>query len=417
MSDSPAPPPPEPALPPGAPAPAGRRKLVALAALLALGAGAAGAYFALRPPAPVPPEIDLSKVDAEVAAAVRAALDAVAESPRDAAAWGKLGMVLRAHDFDRDCVAAFRTAAALDPGDYRWPYLDGLTRVLHDPDAGLERLLRAAELAPADRPNPRLRAAEALLERGDLDRAAELAEAVLKKGPNPRALLVLGRVAAARGDWAGVLERTDALANESECRRAVELLRGEALAARGERARADDAYARAAELPESGWTDPLIDEVLALGTGANARVDRARGLIRQGRGGEAVPLLREAAARAPDDPTAVVLLGQILLRSNQPEAARATLGPFVARNPDSVEGWFNLGLVRAVLQEHAPAAEAFARVTALKPDHTLGHFNLGVCKKKLGDRPGARAAFEAALRCNPGHKPARDALAELAAGK
>lgn len=409
MSDSPS----ElvPPVPPAPDAPDSRRKLVALAVLLAL--AGVGAYFALRPPAPVPPPIDLARVDPEVADAVRAALSGTSARPRDAAAWGKLGMVLRAHDFDRDCLAAFRTAAELDPKDYRWPYLDGLTRVLHDPDAGLERLLRAAELAPANRPDPRLRAAEALLERGELDRAAELAEGVMKVKSNPRATLVLGRVAAARGDWAAALARADELAPVGECARAAYLLRGEALAGRGLRAEADGAYARAAELPELGWSDPDVDDVRALAVGSNARVDRARDLIRRGRAAEAVPLLR-GAGRSPD---VTVLLAQVLLRGGQPDAARAELTALVAAHPDSVEVWFNLGLARAVLEEYAPAADAFARVTALKPDHTLGHFNLGVCKKKLGDRPGARAEFAAALTCNPGHKPSRDALAELDAGK
>lgn len=387
-----------------------RRKLVALAALVAL--AGAGAYFALRAPAPVPPQIDLAKVDPEVADAVRAALAAVTERPRDAAAWGKLGMVLRAHDFDRECTAAFRTAAQLEPTDYRWPYLDGLTRVLHDPDAGLERLLRAAELAPANRPAPRLRAAEALLERGELDRAAQLADSVRKMKFNARAVLLLGRIDAARGEWRGALARADELKNEAEGARAAHLLRGEALAALGERAGADAAYARAAELPDTGWSDPDVDDVRALGVGAHARVDRARDLIRSGRAGEAVPLLR--TVRTPE---AAVMLAQVQLRGGQPEAARAELTALVARHPDLVDGWFNLGLSRAVLEEFAPAADAFARATALKPDHALAHFNLGLCKKKLGDRPGARAAFADALRCNPAHKPARDALADLDAGK
>lgn len=129
-------------------------------------------------------------------------------------------MVLRAHDFGPESVAAFHTAGQLDLNDYRWPYLEGLTLVQTDPDAGLGRLRRAAEIAPKDRPEPRLRLAELLLERGDADGAARLAEVVLDAAPrHPRAELILARVAASRDDWKAVLERTAGCAHHPSCQR------------------------------------------------------------------------------------------------------------------------------------------------------------------------------------------------------
>ena len=89
----------------------------------------------------------------------------------------------------------------------------------------------------------------------------------------------------------------------------------------------------------------------------------------------------------------------------------------VRSDPNSVEGWFQLGNAQFLLDETAAAAESLGRAVGLKPDHMRAHLNLGHARKKLGDRPGAEAAYEAALRCRPDYEPARQALAELRGGK
>lgn len=390
---------------------------LALALVLA-GAGGAWWHFRGRAPAHDPPTVDLSRADPEVARAINESLDAVRAKPRDAAAWGKLGMLLRAHDYDTECATAFRVAAELDPNDYRWPYLEGLTRVLFEPGPGLERLRRAAELAPATRPEPRLRTGEILLERGDLDGAAGLAEGVLKADPaSARAELLLARVAAARGDWPEALRHAAACDKDPAGRRAVALLRGEAFAARGERETADAEFRRAAELPELRWPDPLVAEVERMRVGADARIALARQMIDEGQVADAAELLAAEARRAPDDPKVALALGQVLIRAQDAPAARTVLEGFVARHPTSVDGWFHLGVALGVLGEFEKAAGAFRTVIKLKPDHALAHFNLGHCHRKLGDKPAAKAAYEEALRCRPDHQPSRQALAELDSGK
>lgn len=403
-----------------APRRAGRRRLWAGLLLLALAlAGGAAWTFWPRAPDPVPPTIDLSRADPEVTGVINTAVDDVRAKPREAAAWGKLGMLLLAHDFETDAMGVFRTAADLDPNDYRWPYLDGLVRVLFEPDRGLERLRRAAELAPPDRPDPRLKLAELLLERGDLDGAGELAAQALKGAPGtPRAELILARVAAGRGDWALVLTLTRDCANAPGARRAAALLRGEAFAARGERDLAEAEFRRADDAPEDGgWPDPVVAEVERMKVGTAARLVTADRLLEEGRPGEAVALLDDVVRRAPDDAKARLLLGQALVRAGNAPAARGVLENYVTRFPESVEGWFNLGVARFVTGDVSKAADAFRKAIELKPDHALSHFNLGHCYKKLGDKPAAKAAFEQALRCRPDHKPSREALDALAAGK
>jgi tetratricopeptide (TPR) repeat protein len=257
-----------------------------------------------------------------------------------------------------------------------------------------------------------------LLERGDLDAAAGLAEGVrASESTNPRAALILARVAAARGDWQVVLDRITACADDPSAARDAALLRGQAFAARGEGERSAAEFRRADQLPRRTWPDPLVEEVERLRVGVAARLGRAVVLIEQGHAGEAVLLLEDVVAQAPNDASARLLLGRALIGNRNAPAARRVLEEFSARHPDSVEGWFNLGVARFLVGDHARAADAFRTALKLKPDHALAHYNLGHCHKQLGDKSAAKAAFEEALRCRPDYQAARDALADLAAGK
>jgi tetratricopeptide (TPR) repeat protein len=368
----------------------------------------------LRPAAPPLPAVDLSGADPEVAAAVTAAMDAVKADPRDGAAWGKLGMVLRAHDFDAASVEALRAAERFDPDNPKWPYLQGLTLVLSDPDAGLACLERAAAKAPPERTEPRLRLAEVLLDRGRVAEAEALAGPIADRWPeDPRAGVVLARAAADRGDWAAVLARTDPVRHDPAARRQAAILRADALRRVGRPGEADAEAARAAGLPEDVfWDDRYVVETAKLQVGADAELRRGRELMRAGRPAEAVAAFELAAKKARNPTPARLVLARAHNETGNPLAARRVLDEVFKTDPNSVEGWFQLGVAQYLTDDPAAAA-SFERVVQLKPDHALAHFNLGLARKKRGDRPGAEAAFEAALRCRPDYDAPRQALAEL----
>jgi cytochrome c-type biogenesis protein CcmH/NrfG len=378
--------------------------------VIGLGALAVGVAVWLiwfrQPPAPTPPAIDLSRADPEVAAAVAKALDAVSATPRDAAAWGKLGMVLRAHDFDTDSVAALRVAEQLDPADYRWPYLQGLTLVLFEPEAGLDCLRRAAERAPSNRPEPRLRHAEALLELGRLDDA----EAQVHDLTDPRAQVVRVRAAAERQDWMAVVNLSDPVRAELSCRKRIATLRGDAFQRLG-LADASLEWKLVAELPDDEpWPDPFVQEVERLRVGPSAKLRTVAALLDQSRGHEAILMLKDVVGQHPKAAEPRLLLGEVLNRAGAYADARETLLELTKQFPESVEGWFQLGVAEFQLGNTTAATKAFERVVELKPDHARGYFNLGHSRKKTNDRAGAVLAFEAALKCRPDYEAARDAL-------
>jgi tetratricopeptide (TPR) repeat protein len=371
---------------------------------------AAGVWLWNRPAVPDPPAVDVSRADPAVADAVAKATAAVKADPRSAAAWGELGMVLRANDFDTDSVRAFEVAERLDPADWRWPYLQGLTLVLFEPDRGTDCLKRAADRAPADRPEAKLRLAEVLFDAGDTDAAGRLAE-----GSNgPRAALIQSQVLARRGDWAGVVRVTEPHRSNPLCRKRMAGLRGDALQRLGDADRAAAEWGRHTEMVDDpAWPDNVVEDVLKRATGTANRVLYASGLLADGRTAKGVGELRQLIANDPNASAARLLLGRTLIQGNDPHGARGVLRELTARDPESVEGWFQYGVAAFLVGDTAAAAAAFERTAALKPDHALAHFNLGHCHKKRGDRPAARAAFEAALRCKPDHRPAVEALREL----
>jgi tetratricopeptide (TPR) repeat protein len=403
--------------PPPAPARLSKRAVFLVAVLLAAGGGAA-AYYLLRPAAPPLPAVDLSNADPEVAAAVAAAMDAVKAHPRSGAAWGKLGMVLRAHDFDTASVEALRAAERFDPDNPKWPYLQGLTLVLFDPDAGLACLERAAAKSRPEVPEPKLRLAEVLLDRGRVEDAEAAARPVGDRWPDdPRAAIVLARAAAERGDWAAVLARTEPVRDDPLARRQAAVLRSEALRRLGRTAEADAEAARAARLPQDRmWDDRYVRETVELQVGGDAALRRGEALLTAGQPREAAAAFEQASAKSRNPTPARLLLARALNEAGEPAAARRVLGDVLKADPNSVDGWFQLGVAQYLTGDPGSAA-SFERVVQLKPDHARAYHNLGLVRKKRGDRPGAEAAFEAALRCRPDYDAPRQALAELRGGK
>src|SRR5262245_53003243 len=72
-------------------------------------------FVRARTAAPSPPQLDLHDVEPGLAEAVKTARRGVEQAPRSAAAWGHLGMVLRAHDFNVEANRCFAQAEKLDP--------------------------------------------------------------------------------------------------------------------------------------------------------------------------------------------------------------------------------------------------------------------------------------------------------------
>ncbi len=172
---------------------AGIRTAAAMTLVLAL----VGATTAQAADLPTP---DLSAVEPRVRAAIETELRAARRQPESPAAWGRLGMVLHAHQFDEEAELVYTEASRLAPADFRWVYLRAVLADAHDPAAAVRLYRQAVEIDPGYAP-ARVRLAASLEKVGQAGEAdAHYQQAARLEPDNAVAHLGLGRLALARGE-------------------------------------------------------------------------------------------------------------------------------------------------------------------------------------------------------------------------
>lgn len=393
-----------------------RRRLLIVTLVVGIGlAGCLGTWFYYRSITPSPPDLDLTGLDPAVVSLIEQARAAVTKEPRSAAAWGRLGMVLAAHERTGEANRSFAQAERLDPTEPRWPYHQGVALTLGAPEEALPKLRRAAERCSPENEAVFLRLAELLLLQGHLDEAARWFETLLQQSKaQPRAHLGLARLALARGDLEQSLSHLGPALTDPRTQKAAHQLLATIEARRGDGTAAAEARARADRMPDDPlWPDPFIQEVWQFRTGKQAELSRADELLRQDRVAEAVSLLQRTVRTYPDSDWGWYLLGKALNRRQEWEASEQALRRAAQLAPGAPEVQFYLGVALYHRRDYHAAAAAFQRATELKPSYDLAHFNLGHCRDLAGDPAGADAALQAALRCNPELVEAHAARADL----
>ncbi len=393
-----------------------RHLLIALALLSVAAAGGIGGWWLwLREAAPAPPPVDLAGVDPAVAAAVEAGRAKVRQAPQSADAWGRLGMLLVAHDFRAAALACFAEAERLDPREPRWPHYQGVGLYLGEPEAAVPKLRRAAELCDDKPAAPRLLLADVLVGLGRFDEGAAEYRRLLARAPrNGPAHLGLARVAFAQDRPRESLAELDKATADRFCRKAAHTLRAQVQQRLGNAKEAAAELRRAAELPEApGWPDPFVEEIEALQIGEHAALKRAARLLNQGRVGQGVGLLRQTVREYPESYGAWLMLGQGLLKGQNYADAERALRQAVRLAPEPVDAYYYLGAALLDRGDPRAGADCFREAVKLKPDHALAYYELGRCLVRLKDRAAAVGAFGDAVRCKPDLADAHAELGEL----
>ncbi|MBU6457589.1 MAG: tetratricopeptide repeat protein [Bradyrhizobium sp.] len=125
---------------------------------------------------------------------------------------------------------------------------------------------------------------------------------------------------------------------------------------------------------------------------------RAASLRAMGRPGEAVDVLRHAAALSPDNPDIALQLALGLHRLGELAGARAELERILRSNESSANLWFAYGLVCQDSRDPEAAIVAYRRTLQLSPELAEAHVNLGICLQRTGDIAAAKAMFGHAVR-------------------
>lgn len=456
--------------PAGAAVPHRARRFALVLALLAVAAGlavwlvwarkSAGA----RPEPPRPTGVE----DPEVAAVLDRAREKAAES-HTAEAWGEYGLVLLAHQFEAQAAVCVEEAGRLDPRNPRWPYARALMAVKREAERAPDFLRRAldADNGGPYRTNALFLLGDVLVELGKPDEAAEAYASALASAPgHPRAELGLGQVALARGDAGTARGRLERAAGDA--RSALQAHALLAQLARGEgdegRARAHE-KAAAASPPAQPWPDALLEHVVSLQVGRQARARRAGELEAEGRHLEAaelhlknltqdrsvralvgagfnlaqagdfdrgVQLLREAVAREPGDGRARTTLASVLFARAELISLRNPAAPAVrplfeeaaelarraaADKPDYAPAYLYWGASLKYLGNPKGAIEPLRTGLAVRPDDFEMNLALGQVLAATGDTRGAEASFKNAQALNPDDPRPSAELKKLNPGK
>jgi tetratricopeptide (TPR) repeat protein len=422
--------------------PARRRTLLAIAAIILVGGFATAVWqFTRNPktPAVTPPEVKPDGVDPSVLATIEAARKQVVDNRQSTTAWGDYGKTLLAHTFDEEADVCFEQSARLDPDDGRWPYYRGLFAAGRDPTTAVDHFRRAVARR---QPNAayvsiaRLRLAEAMLDRQELDEAAILfgdEMACEIESSRARAACGLGLIATTRDDLAAARQHFAAAAASPFARQKAFAQLSRIARLQGDTAEANRYEEEAIRPPpDRPWPDPFIAEANKLRVGQQKTLQEADTLVRRGRPDEAARLLAELARDYPNEQT-FQAVGAVFIQIGDYGQAEQALKNCLAFDPTHPQAhhllasaYFQHGELlwnkgeceraRALFQF---AADHARRATERKPDFASAYIYRGRALLYLDQREDAIASLRKAVECRPeitdGHLYLGEALA--AAGK
>jgi tetratricopeptide (TPR) repeat protein len=258
--------------------------------------------------------------------------------------------------------------------------------------------------------------AKALLEAGRAEESQALYQKIADEHPDAaEARYGLGRLAAARGESSAAIEHL---------RKACELFPGFGAAhyalARAYREAGDEAKARDElalyQRDKLGWPvvpDPWLGAIVALKTGANARLRKGIELAEAGRLREAAQ--EHEAALATDPGLAQAHVNLIRLYAELGQAARAEehYRAALASGANLAELHLNYGVLLSGQGRNAEAIEAFRKVIELVPAHAEARNNLAYLLMTSGRLDEAAEHYRKALESRPQYRAAHFNLARI----
>lgn len=108
----------------------------------------------------------------------------------------------------------------------------------------------------------------------------------------------------------------------------------------------------------------------------------------------------KALAVDPENETAMLYLAAYNV-SGDPKKAAGYWEKFVAQEPGSAEGYFQLGVAQARLGSAEKAKESFRKVLSIKPDSIEAHISLAQIYEKEGTLVAAAQEYERSLELDP----------------
>jgi len=283
-------------------------------------------------------------------------------------AYGRLGMNYLAQEQQEAAGACFRNAAALDPGNSRWPYL----LAVHYEESGrlddaASNYQTALEFDFAYTPTL-LRLGRVMLELGLIDDAeTSFQVAYGRNNKDAAALAGLGQVAFERQEYAAAIELFEAALVEQPQASQLNYRIGLAYRALDERDKARQALDKAGEqIPRIN--DPLMSFVMSHARGAQVYLAMAEQAQKTGNVAEAINLYTLATSINPSDTESLLQLGQLQGATGDLNAAGATFSQILVVDKDNAAGNYYLGTILEQNGEEAGAQGYYRKALETSPE-------------------------------------------------
>ena len=353
------------------------------------------------------PQLNIENFLPGVRANLEPALKAATANPDDAAAVGKLGMLLSAHNQLAAAVACFERARALEPNSFRWSYY--LSTAQTDQEKSMAALIDAVRFNPSYVP-ARLRLAELLLAADKREQSRTAYVEVVQAWPqSPQAHYGFGRYWALVGDTAKAIghyrKAVELFPQYGAANYALALL----LRQQGQKAESEKFFQNyehnKTNVPPS--EDPLQAEIAELNAGAMTHIHRAAQLEQAGNFLEAVSEHTRALEIDPKLVQAHVNLISLYGRLGQIDKAEQFFRSAISLNAKQADAYYNYGVLLFNRKELAGAEKQFRQTLEINSYHAQAHHNLGFLFEQKGDLGAALREYELACKSQAAYPLAR----------
>jgi tetratricopeptide (TPR) repeat protein len=348
---------------------------------------------------------------------VRVAYAAVVDNPLEAAANGKLGMILEAYRAnDERAEACYRRARQLDPGSFRWTYYLAMVLAARAKyDEAIATLQQALRLDPEYLP-AQLKMGEYLMTQGRADDARKIYEKIGREHPeSAQAHYALGKAYETARD---LNKAVDSYRKACELfpyfgaahyalARAYQRL-GKADAVKDELARYEE---NKYDIPGAG--DHLQAELDELYVDPQSLLGLAIELGNHGRWEDSIA--KHELVLQFDPRLVRAHINLISLYGHVHESGKAQEHYFAAvrLDPNQPESHYNYGVLLMQENKYSEAGEAFQKALAVNPRYAEAHNNLGDLLQREGKLEEAMAEFELAIENRPDFPQAHFNLGRL----
>lgn len=350
------------------------------------------------------PELKTTNLFPEVVKQVKEAYQAARAHPMDAAANGKLAMVLDTYEQYSLAAVCYVRAHQLDPKSFDWAYDLGyvLFKVGRYRQA-VKPLREALQIRP-DYVPAKLKLAESLFSAHQADAAGKLYQEILQQdSSSAEAWYGLGRIQAAQGDTHAAAVSLAKACGLVPKYGAAQFALANALRKLGQDDKAREHFklyqANMTNVPRT--VDPVRAAVQQLSESALAHMDRGLSLADAGNLQGAIQQYLVAIQLEPKNVQAYINLIQLYARIGETDKAVDAYHKAVAINPNRADCYYNYGVLMFRLRKYSEAEQATRRAIQINPFYADAHDNLGVLLAMQGQFDKALAQFRKAVEDRP----------------